>query len=113
MKKALNLTEDQTQAISNIMQKHIRRQSETALQALTGKMSSEQRQEMFAEGSDQDEEIKALFTSEQLAAYPEFKQGEKTAAADKSANSEAVQIADDFGLSKSRSRNKSTRLFTG
>jgi RNA polymerase sigma factor (sigma-70 family) len=100
MKKALNLTDAQTQAIGDIMQKHIRRQSEMAMQAITGKMTPEQRQAMIAVGTDEDDEIKALFTPEQLAAYPEFTQAEKTAAADKSANSEAVQIADDFGLSK-------------
>jgi RNA polymerase sigma factor (sigma-70 family) len=100
MKKMLNLTDDQVQAISDIMQKHIQRQTEMAMEAITGKITPEQRQAMAAEGSNQDDEIKALFTPEQLVAYPEYQQAEKTTAADKSANSDASRIADDFGLSK-------------
>lgn len=50
--------------------------------------------------SNQEAEIKALFTPEQLAACPEYQQAEKVTAADNSATSEARQMADKFGLSK-------------
>jgi RNA polymerase sigma factor (sigma-70 family) len=100
MKKTLNLTDEQARSISDIMQKHIQRQTEIAMAAITGKMTPEQRQAMAAEGSNQDDEIKALFTPEQLAAYPQYQQAEKTAAAETSANNDASRIADDFSLSK-------------
>ncbi|MDQ6631819.1 MAG: sigma-70 family RNA polymerase sigma factor, partial [Verrucomicrobiota bacterium] len=104
MKQALTLTDNQAQAISDLMQKHIHRQTEIAMESLTGKLTTEQRLTMAAEGGNQDDEIKALLTAEQLAAYPQYQQGEKTTAADKSAISEASQIADNFNLSKAQQK---------
>jgi len=100
MKKVLNLTEDQAQAISELMQKHSREELDMAMKAVTGKMTPEQRQAMVAERSNPEDEIKSLLTPEQLAAYPEYQQAEKIAAADRSANAEASLIANQFDLSK-------------
>ena len=55
---------------------------------------------MAAAGADSDAEIKALLTPEQLAAYPEYQQAEKTTAADTSATSDARQMANKFSLPK-------------
>jgi len=98
MKKSLNLTEEQARSINDIVLKHTQRQLEMVQESVTGKTTPEQRQARAAEG-DKDDEIKALFTPEQLAAYPEYQQAEKTAEADKSASGEASQIASDFRLS--------------
>jgi RNA polymerase sigma factor (sigma-70 family) len=100
MKKILNLTDDQVQAIGDIMQKHIQSQIQMSMEMMTGKFTPEQQQATVRDTINQDAEIKALLTSEQLAAYPEYQQAEKITAADNSAKTEASQIADDFGLSQ-------------
>jgi RNA polymerase sigma factor (sigma-70 family) len=100
MKQMLNLTDAQEQAISNIMTNRIPRQSQLGLDMLMGKLTPEQVQAQNRAMGDQEAEIKALLTPEQLAAYPEYKQAEKTTAADTSAKSEASQIADKFSLPK-------------
>jgi RNA polymerase sigma factor (sigma-70 family) len=100
MKKMLNLRDDQEQAVSNIMTNHIQRQSQMTLDLMMGKLSPEQRQAQAGALADEQAEIKALLTPEQLAAYPNYIQAERTTAADNSASSDAGQIAKDFSLSK-------------
>jgi RNA polymerase sigma factor (sigma-70 family) len=100
MKKMLNLTDDQEQAINNIMTNNIQRHSQMGLDLFMGKLTPEQ---ALAEGramDDQEAQIKALLTPEQLAAYPEVQQAEKRAAADTSATAAARKIANKFGLPK-------------
>lgn len=99
MKKMLNLSDDQAQAISDIMQKHIQGQTQMTMAMLTGKITPEQQQAAGADRGNQEAEIKALFTPEQLAVYPEYLQAEATTAADNSAQNDANQIAGDFSLS--------------
>jgi RNA polymerase sigma factor (sigma-70 family) len=100
MKAALSLTEDQERAITNIMTKHIQHGTQLARDMLTGKLTPEQLQAGAREGDNEQAEIKALLTPEQLAAYPAYQQAEKTVATDNRAKSEASRIADDFNLSK-------------
>jgi hypothetical protein len=100
MKKMLNLSGDQEQAIGNIMTNHIQRQSQMTLDIMLGKLTPEQQQAQATANGGQETEIKALLTPEQLAAYPEYLQAEKTTTADNSAKSDASQIADKFSLSK-------------
>jgi RNA polymerase sigma factor (sigma-70 family) len=100
MKKILKLTDDQVQAIGDIMQKHIQNQTQMSMEMMTGKLTPEQQQAMVRDTINQDAEIKALLTPEQLAAYPEYQQAEKITAADNSAKTEAGQITDEFGLSQ-------------
>jgi RNA polymerase sigma factor (sigma-70 family) len=100
MKKRLNLTDDQAQAISDIMQKHIHNRIQMTMDSMTGnKLTSEQLQAMAGD-EDYEAKIKALLTPEQLATYPDYQQAEKTTAADNSAKGEASVIADDFSLSQ-------------
>lgn len=99
MKKMLNLTDDQAQAIGDIMQKHIQNRDQMLMASMSGnKLTPEQLQAM-AGAEDDETEIKALLTPGQLAAYPDYQQEEKTTAADNSAKDEAGTIADDFSLS--------------
>jgi RNA polymerase sigma factor (sigma-70 family) len=100
MKKMLNLTDDQEQAISDIMTSHIQRQSQMTQDLMTGKSTPEQQLALAGNKENQETEIKALFTPEQLAAYPEYIQAEKITAADNSAKNDASRIADNFSLSK-------------
>jgi RNA polymerase sigma factor (sigma-70 family) len=102
MKKMLNLTDDQTQGISDIMQKHIQNETQMTMDMLTVKFTPEQQKAMGADPGDQEAEIKALFTPEQLAAYPEYAQAELTIAADNSAKNDASRIAGDFSLSEAQ-----------
>jgi RNA polymerase sigma factor (sigma-70 family) len=99
MKKMLNLTDDQTQAIGDIMQRNIQNQSQMMMAILTGKSTPEQQKALGADNADEQAEIKALFTPAQLAAYPDYQQAEITIAADNSAKNDAGQIAGDFSLS--------------
>jgi RNA polymerase sigma factor (sigma-70 family) len=102
MKKMLNLTDDQAQAISDIMQKHIQNQTQMTMDMMTGKFTPEQQKAMVADQGNQQAEIKALFTPEQLAAYPEYLQAEVITAADNSAKNDASRIAGDFSLSEAQ-----------
>jgi Spy/CpxP family protein refolding chaperone len=100
MKKMLNLTDDQAQAIGDIMQKHIQDESQMTMDLMTGKSTPEQQTALVVGDKDEQQtEIKALFTPEQLAAYPDYLQAEVTASADNSAKYDASKIAGDFGLS--------------
>ena len=99
MKKMLNLTDDQTQAIGDIMQRNIQNQSQMMMAILTGKSTPEQQKALGADNADEQAEIKALFTPTQVAAYPDYQQAEASTAADNSAKNDAGQIAGDFSLS--------------
>jgi hypothetical protein len=82
------------------MTNHIQRQSQMTLDIMLGKLTPEQQQAQATANGGQETEIKALLTPEQLAAYPDYLQAEKTTAADNSATADASQIADKFSLSK-------------
>ncbi len=102
MKKMLNLTDDQEQAMKDILLKHIQSQTQMTMDVITGKSTPEQQLALTGDKDNQEAEIKALFTPEQLAAYPEYTQAEKITAADSAATSDASRLANDFGLSKER-----------
>ena len=99
MQKALNLTADQVQAISDIMTNYAHQQSQMALDIVGGKMTAEKQATMTREVGSQDAGIKALLTPEQFAAYPDFQQSERAFSAETAAKSEASVIAGDFNLS--------------
>ena len=100
MKKILHLTDDQAQAIADILQNHIHSQSQIARELMSNNRAAEILQATGGDSIKQEAEIKALFTPEQLSAYPEYQQAEKLAIADDSAKGDAGRIADDFNLSK-------------
>jgi len=98
MKEMLNLTEDQAQAISNIMTNNSQRQAQRGLDMFMGKLTREQALAESRALDDLEAQIKALLTPEQLAAYPEYQQAEIRTAADTSATSAARRIANKFSL---------------
>jgi RNA polymerase sigma factor (sigma-70 family) len=99
MAKALHLSEEQTQAITNIMQSHIKRQGDMMLNAIINRGVMDQQQAMAVDNLSQEEEFKQVLNTDQLAAYPEYKQEEQRASAENSARNEAKRIAEDFSLS--------------
>jgi hypothetical protein len=84
------------------MQQHIQNQSQLTMAMLTGKFTPEQQKALGADHASEQAEIKAVFTPEQLAAYPDYLQAEIATAADNSAKNEASQIAGDFSLSEAQ-----------
>ena len=99
MKKMLNLTDDQAQAVGDILQKHVHDRTQMAMASMTGNKLTPEQMQAMAGDADDEAGIKALLTPGQLAAYPDYQQEEKTTAADNSAKGEASVIADDFSLS--------------
>ena len=77
MKEKLHLTDDQAQAISDIMIKNIENSSQQVLNAMQGKQQMPPPDKATSSGSQNEEvAIKALLTPDQLATYPDFKQAE-------------------------------------
>jgi hypothetical protein len=100
MKQMLHLTEAQEQAVSNLMVTHIEWQSQQTLNAMLGKSPSGQSQENTPGLQSEEDEIKALLTPDQLAAYPDFQVAETKASAMSSARSELASMQDDMNLSQ-------------
>lgn len=100
MKQLLNLTDAQEQAIGNLMTNNLQGQAQLATDLMMGKATPEQAQAQARARADQEAQIKALLTPEQLSAYPEYQQAEKTTAADTSATASASAIAHKFSLTK-------------
>ena len=100
MKTSLNLTDDQEQAIRDIMMQHVENGSRRALSAITGKLTPDQSQAMAGDRANQEAEIKAIFSPQQLAAYPDYKQAEIVSDAQNSARNDAKQMSDDLHLSQ-------------
>ncbi|HZM01463.1 MAG TPA: sigma-70 family RNA polymerase sigma factor, partial [Candidatus Saccharimonadales bacterium] len=111
MTKALNLTEDQAQAIDEMMQTKIKEGTQMTMDLMTGKSTADQYQAVAKIQSSQDAEIKALLTPGQMDAYPQYLQTEKITAATTSANNDAGQIANDFSLSKDQQQQIQTSFY--
>ncbi len=99
MKKTLNLTEDQFQAITNITAQHIQAQTRLTMDLMSGKLATDERTALVQDKEQQELEIKALFTPEQLAAYPDYLKSETRLSAESSAKYDARRVAEQFGLS--------------
>jgi len=100
MKEKLHLTDDQAQAISNIMTKNIEASSQLVLNAMLGKQTPAQDQTSSSASQNEEAEIKALLTPDQLAAYPDYKQAEVTVSASNSAKAELAMMAGEMDLSQ-------------
>ena len=78
MKERLHLTDEQAQAISDVMVRHIEENSQRMLRLMSGAQTPGESQAVL---QDEEAEIKALLSPEQLAAYLEFQQAEASTAA--------------------------------
>jgi RNA polymerase sigma factor (sigma-70 family) len=105
MKQQLHLTDDQEQAISATMMKDIEASSQQALKQTTAAFSGkppapEEIQTALQAPANEEADIKALLTPEQLAAYPNFLQAEAGTSADDSAKSDLSMITGEMDLSQ-------------
>jgi RNA polymerase sigma factor (sigma-70 family) len=103
MKEQLHLTDNQEQAISDIMLKHIADHSQHSQEALDAMMHHKTLMPEPATAGDsgnEEAEIKSLLTPDQLAAYPGFNQSEVATAADNSAKAQLAMMTADSDLSQ-------------
>jgi hypothetical protein len=109
MKAQLQLTDDQAQAISDIMIKKIERNSQLALNAMQGGQLVPPVDRMTSQNEESD--IKALLSPDQLAAYMDFKQSELVASAKTSAQSELTQMTDEMDLTQDQQARVQAALY--
>jgi len=105
MKEQLHLTDDQEQAISDVMMKDIEASSQQALKETMATLSGkppvpEEIQATLQAPANEEADIKALLTPEQLAAYPDFLQAEASTYADDVAKSDLSIITGEVDLSQ-------------
>ena len=97
MRTQLHLTDDQAQAVSDIMMKKIEANSQQTLSALqSGQLVPPQGQPALL---DEEAAFKALLTPDQLAAYPDFQQSELVASAKSSTQADLTLMAGEMDLS--------------
>jgi RNA polymerase sigma factor (sigma-70 family) len=99
MQNQLHLTDDQAQSISNIMTANIDSSSQQMLKTMSGGMTPDAIQAASKDLRNEETDIKAVLTPDQLATYPDFKQSEAVVAADNSAKSEVTLMAGEMDLS--------------
>ncbi len=100
MKEKLNLTADQEQAVHDVLMRKIESGVQTTQKALTGKLTAEEMVEMRKPADNPEEEIKALLSPEQQAAYPDYKREETAANARDDASSDLALMRNALGLSQ-------------
>ena len=81
MKERLHLTDEQAQAISDLMVRHIEERSQRTLRMMSGAQTPAESQAALQGPANEEAEIKALLSPEQLAAYPDYQQAEASLAA--------------------------------
>ena len=115
MKDKLNLTDSQQQAISDIITKNSEARAQQSLIAMSGKRTPEQiKAAMIASlqtFGNEEAEVKAVLTPEQLAAYPDYQQSETLVAANNRANLEATMMRSDLNLSQDQQDKVSNALY--
>ena len=103
MKDKLHLTDDQAQAISDLMVKHIEERSQLTLKAMPGwQMSGTLKGDTAYAPDNEEAEITALLNPDQLAAYPGYKQAEAITAAQNSANGEVSTMTGEMELTQAQ-----------
>jgi RNA polymerase sigma factor (sigma-70 family) len=95
---SLQLTPDQTLAVSNILMRQAQLMSTGMQQAFSGKFDKAELMNQAMAGGNPDVQIKALLTPDQLAAYPASQQAEAAHTAGLAANNELLQLQTTLGL---------------
>jgi RNA polymerase sigma factor (sigma-70 family) len=111
MQDKLHLTDDQAQAISDIMTKNIEKSSQQTLNAMLGKQTPVEEQGASNSLLNEEAAIKALLTPDQLANYPDFKQAENITTAQNSAQSEVTMMTGEMDLSQEQQDKAHTALY--
>lgn len=92
MKEILHLTDEQAQAITDLMNQHIEERTRRAMQMMSGTRAPADSQAASRGTTSEEAEIKALLRPDQLAAYPDYQRAEASAAADDSARAEMARM---------------------
>jgi RNA polymerase sigma factor (sigma-70 family) len=98
MTASLRLTPEQAQAVRDILMRQAQVMSTGMQQAFSGTFDKDQLASMAKDAGNPDQQIKALLTPDQLAAYPGYEQDEAGHTARQSANFEVVQMETTLGL---------------
>jgi hypothetical protein len=111
LKAKLNLTPEQEQAVREILQKQMDQAAEAAQKMLSGKSSLNDIMKRQVGQPNMDEQIQALLTPEQSAAYKEYKQEETANQARSIATSEVLQMHSTLGLTQEQQDQAYTALY--
>ena len=98
MTASLNLTPEQTQAAREILTRQAQAMSAGMRQAFSGKFDKEELTRLGKDAGNPDEQIKALLSPEQKAAFPNYQQEEAAHNASMAANSELTSLQATVGL---------------
>jgi hypothetical protein len=106
MKDLLHLTDDQAQAVRDIMQRHMEQKNEMTLAALSG-----QKPVIDPNAPTEEAEITALLTPDQLAAWPDFQSAEKQAGAQEVAKADIAMIQTSVDLTPDQQSQAQAALY--
>lgn len=110
-KERLHLTEEQVLAVSNVLMLRIEQKPQLVFDLVTHAATSNQMAQAARTMDQQENDLKALLSPEQLAAYNEYRQQEKTSKTEDSARSEAGNLAEDLKLSNDQQERLRARLY--
>jgi RNA polymerase sigma factor (sigma-70 family) len=99
MTASLHLTPEQTQAAREVLTRQAQAMSAGMQQAFSGKYDKAELARLGKDTGNSDEQIKALLTPDQKAAYQTYQQEESAHTASMAAHSELVQLQSALGLS--------------
>ena len=100
MKARLNLSPEQEQAIREISARQTKLGTELAQKMLSGELSREELEKLGKEQPNQESQIKAVLTPEQLEEYDDFQKEEQTRMARLAANAELMQLQSQLQLTE-------------
>jgi hypothetical protein len=106
MKDQLHLTDDQAQAIDDIMQRHIEEDSQRSMAILSGQKPS-----VNTGAPSEDSEIQSMLTPDQLAAWPDFQQSEHEVSARGSAEAEVALMKTTVDLTPDQQSKAEAALY--
>jgi hypothetical protein len=98
MAASLHLTAEQAQAVRDILMREVRMKSAVVQQGQSGKLDMKEIIRQAMEAGNPDEQIKALLTPDQQAAFPAYRQEEAAHNASLRANQELLNMQSTLGL---------------
>jgi RNA polymerase sigma factor (sigma-70 family) len=98
MTASLHLTAEQAQAARDILMREVRMKSAVVQQGQSGKLDMKEIIRQAIEAGNPDEQIKALLTPDQQAAFPAYRQEEAAHNASLTANQELLNMQSTLGL---------------
>lgn len=111
LKATLNLSPEQEDAVRQILTKKMERAREMAQKTMAGTVTREDLERKRQMSPNAEEQIKALLSPEQLAAYEDYEQQESRARARLVANAELLRMQDTLGLSEEQQDTVFTALY--